>query len=380
MRPNTSDRVRVLVLTKGLEVGGVENLLVAQARLRNETAFEYFLFYLRSDLDRLRSRFEFLGVPVECGGMRREWDLRWIWRLRRAMLRHRIDVIHTHLPYVAAFTRLMLLTIPAAHRPTHIYTEHCVWDGYAVPTRWLNRITYRLNNHSFAVSERVRTEMPRHVRDSTVVLLHGIDLNAARAAGARRAEVRREWDVADDTVVIGCVANHRPTKALHDLLEAALMVRGAASDVLFVQIGDGPLTNELLAQHAHLGLGRGFRFLGQRPDAIELMAGMDIFAMSSVAEGLPVAVMEASALGLPVVATHAGGVPEIVKDGETGLLVPPGQPRALAAALLGLVDDSSQRAALGRAAREHSQRFDMRHAVGILESSYRACAMQRQTR
>jgi glycosyltransferase involved in cell wall biosynthesis len=338
--------------------------------MRDHDAFEYSLFYLRADLDRLRADVESTGITVKCGNGGPEWDLRWLVGLRRLLVSERIAIVHTHMPYMAAFTRLLVRTIPKSRRPVTVYTEHNTWTSHAWATRMANRLTVGLDAHVFAVSSAVRASMPARRNASVEVLFHGVDLRRVRSAVGARSRVRADWGVSKGTVVIGNVANHRAQKGLHHLLASAAIVLAAEPSAVFVQIGDGPLTDELHARHAELGLGGRFRFLGRRGDAVELMSGMDVYAMSSVTEGLPVAVMEAAVLGLPVVATTAGGLPEMVRTGEQGLLVPINDEGGLAAALRKLIDDDTLRCRMGEAARNGSDRFDMAVTVAKLEYTY----------
>jgi glycosyltransferase involved in cell wall biosynthesis len=124
--------------------------------------------------------------------------------------------------------------------------------------------------------------------------------------------------------------------------------------------GEGPLLQEVAATILERGLAERIDLLGNRGDVPDLLASADVFVLSSRSEGFPVSILEAMAAGLPVVATNVGGVAESVVDGETGLLVPPGDPGALAAALDRVLTDSALRLRLGTAGREQARRhFDV---------------------
>ena len=139
--------------------------------------------------------------------------------------------------------------------------------------------------------------------------------------------------------------------------------------IRFAAAGHGPLAVEVRAEHARLGLGDRFALLGHRDDAIRLLAGADLFVLASGHEGLPVAVMEALALGVPVVATRVGGLPEVVTDGVDGLLVPPGDPAALAAAIR-RASRPDERARLAAGAAAAGDRFAAAPAVRRIEAVY----------
>ena len=139
----------------------------------------------------------------------------------------------------------------------------------------------------------------------------------------------------------------------------------------FFIVGQGPLEAELRALHASLGLGRSVEMLGYRTDAMRVLSGCDLFVLASHYEGYPVAIMEALAIGLPIVATKVGGVPEGVREGIEGLLVPPRRPELLADAIETLVRDPERRAAMGAAAAERGRGYDIESAVARTEKIYR---------
>jgi glycosyltransferase involved in cell wall biosynthesis len=202
------------------------------------------------------------------------------------------------------------------------------------------------------------------------VVRYGIDTGAVRRGADPRAE-RARLGVRDDEILIGTVANLRATKGYPDLLLAARAVIDRLPNVRFVAVGRGPLEDELRAEHARLGLGTRFEFVGFRPDAVPVMSAFDVFCLPSHHEGLPVALMEALALGLPAVVTRVGGVAELVTDGDDAVIVPPGQPDALADALIALAQDPVRRDALGRRARARSDALDASSAERAVEAVYR---------
>jgi len=147
------------------------------------------------------------------------------------------------------------------------------------------------------------------------------------------------------------VARLDPQKGLHDLVAAAALVPEARVMV----VGEGPERRALETRIAHLGLGDRVHLLGFRSDVPDLLAGSDLFVLPSLFEGLPLSILEAMAAGKPVVATAIGGNDEAVVDGATGLLVPPGDPRALADAIRALLRDPERRRRLGEAGRRRAE-------------------------
>jgi glycosyltransferase involved in cell wall biosynthesis len=366
--------IRVLALIKGLGPGGAERLLVGQAQAHDRTELDLEIAHLLPGRAQLAPEIEAAGVPVTCLDGRHAGDPRWLLRLRRRLVDRPVDVLHVHSPYVASGVRLMVRTLPRRLRPAVVYTEHNRWPRYARATRLLNRLTFGLDDAHLAVSGEVRSTVAEGHRAGVEVVLHGIDLAEARAHGEERSGVRAELGVGGGEVLVGTVANLRPSKAYPDLLRAAQLVVEAGVPATFVAVGHGPLEAELRAEAAARGLGDRFRFLGYRADAVRLISGFDVFALASEHEGLPVAVMEALALGVPVVATAVGGLPEMVTDGQEGRLVAAGRPDLLAAALTEVARDPDRRAAMAAAARQRSEEFSAERSLRRLEEIYRSVA------
>jgi glycosyltransferase involved in cell wall biosynthesis len=180
--------------------------------------------------------------------------------------------------------------------------------------------------------------------------LNGIDTEVFRPDPIARADLRAKLGLEPETVLFVTVAMLRPVKGVPDLLEAAALLRRQAPRVRYVIVGDGPERAWLERRAAALGLEGVVFFAGALSDVPSVLAAADVYVQPSLAEALPTSVLEAMAVCLPVVATSVGGVPEIVFPEQTGLLVPPGRPADLAAALARLLDPAV-RAAMGAAGR-----------------------------
>ncbi len=365
--------VRVRWLIKGLGPGGAEQLLVNQARVTDRGAVEPSVAYLVAEKAHRVPELEELGIEVTCLEGRGDTDVAWARRLRRSLRDDPVDVLHVHSPAVAAVARAVVATLPPGQRPAIVSTEHNRWPRYRAPTRWANRLTAGADAARLAVSDEVRATMPRRHRDRVEVLVHGTDPARVRRAAAARAEVRAELGIADDELVVGTVANLRLQKGYPDLLRAALL----AADIRVVAVGQGPLESEVRALHRELDLGDRVILTGYVPDAVRTMAAFDLFTLASLHEGLPVALMDALVMGLPVVATAVGGIPEAVRHGTEGLLVPPGRPEALAAAWQELAADPDRRSTMAAAATAAGERFDIAHATARLERLYGSLAASR---
>lgn len=361
-------RIRVLWLIKGLGPGGAEQLLLQAARVVDRERFSYEIAYVRPDKTHLVPEFEAAGIPTRRLGAGSTARAGWLRELRDLLATS--DIAHVHSPVLAAATRLTALSLPRQRRPHVVTTEHNEWTSHRLPTRLANAVTGPLDEHTWAVSDEVRATVWGPLRSRFEVLVHGIDPASVTTGAAGRDETRRSLGIATGEVVSLTVANLRRNKDYPNLLEAARLATAREPRLRFLSVGQGPLKDELDALHATTGLGDRFTFLGFRRDIHELMAAADMFTLSSAHEGLPVAVMEAFALGLPVVATAVGGVPTQVRDGREGRVVPPGDPAALADALVALAQDDALRAQMSRAARLRSADYDIRGAVREQERIY----------
>jgi glycosyltransferase involved in cell wall biosynthesis len=361
---------RILVLIKGLGRGGAEQLVVSAAPYLDRSRFDYEVAYLLPWKDALVVGLEEAGIRVRCLGGHR--SVGWIARLRELVTDRRIDLIHAHSPVPAVGARL---AFHGRSRPRLVYTEHNMWRRYHPATYWANLLTFPLNHHVFAVSDEVRYSIryPRGLRSLRVpaveTLYYGIDGEAVARSGSSDG-IRAELGISPDAAVVGTVANFKAHKGHAYLLQAALQLRRAVPDVKFVLVGQGPIEQKIRRMAHDLGLDQTVIFAGYREDVHRVMRIFDVFALPSMYDGLSIALIEAMSLGIPPVVTRVGGNPEAVAHGRQGLVVPPGDPRALASSILTLLRDGSVRRHLAEGARERAGAFDIRNAVRRTEQVY----------
>lgn len=194
----------------------------------------------------------------------------------------------------------------------------------------------KLADRTLAVSEEIASHLRARASGAgaKVEVLY-LGIGDGPKVARSRGEVRTELGLDDATRLIVSASRLQPQKDLPVMFEALRRVDRAVLAVA----GQGPLETELRERVSRMGLDGVVRFLGFRADVADLIAAADVFCLSSVWEGIPLAVQEAILLGTPVVGTRVGGMPEIVEDGKSGRLVPPGDPSALASALTEVVDD-----------------------------------------
>lgn len=360
---------RVLWLAKGLGRGGAEQLLVSAAPHVDPVRFEVEVAYLLPWKDALVPDLVGRGVPVRCLNQRSEADLRWAFRLRKLLAERDYDVVHTHMPMPAVMVRLL------ARRGTAIvHTEHNVWHRYRKSTYWANALTYKRNDGVIAVSHAVAASISpkRSPRLPVRVIHHGIEQVAVAAAadGACRSAARRALGLPSDAFVIGTVGNFTPKKDQRTLIDALALLRKTRPDAMLTLIGTGKLESELRAHVANSGLQDAVRFAGSRNDVQTLLPAFDVFALSSLFEGLSIALVEAMAAGLPCVATDVGGVSEVLQNGVQGRLVRPREPRLIAEALAELAGSPETVARMSAAALDRARVFDIHEAVDRIEALY----------
>lgn len=360
---------RLLLLTKGLGRGGTERLLVGGLSYLDPTRFEAEVAYLLPWKDALVAEVDALGVPVHCLGNGPVGRIAWIGRLRRLVRRGDFDIVHTHMPYPAVIARMLLFP----HTPLLVHTEHNVWARYRRSTCWANALTYSRNRAVIAVSKSVATSIrpPWLGRSPKVeVVIHGIDQRTVNTSPTARADARATLGIGPDDEVIGTVGNFTPKKDHRVLLGALALLVPEHPTLRLVIVGSGPLEGKLRAQAATLGVGSHVIWAGSRSDVPDILPAFDLFVLSSLHEGLSIALLEAQAAGVPCVATNVGGIPEILEHGRDGLLIPPSDPAAIARAVGELLGDPERRYQMSTAARQDGIRYPLADAVNRLERIY----------
>ena len=306
-----------------------------------------------------------------------DWD--GVRRITTTFAAWRPDIVHTHLllsdVYAAVARRLTRspLLVSTVQGLNYLWRLE---PGVARRLRyWLCASLYRGVYASFdavvtcsaALREAIcRGPGLRVARGKTSVIHNAIDVRTVEAAGAAlpSSPVPR----------IVSVANFEPVKG-HAVLIRALALLGSEFPVRCLLVGDGPLRPRMERLARELGVADRVAFLGQRADVAAIVRSCDLFVLSSLWEGLGISMLEAMALGVPVVACNAGGVPEVVEDGVTGVLVHAGDPRALAAGVRrGLADEELRRRVIPNARRLVAARFDAADMVAAYERWYEGLA------
>jgi glycosyltransferase involved in cell wall biosynthesis len=301
----------------------------------------------------LLSRASSEGFPGHAVPMRGAWDIGSAFALAGLHRRLRPDVVHWHAARAHALGAIASLIAPGPARVLSRRVDFPVRGSVG------SRLLYGLRRDAtIAISEGVRDALVLSGLDpaSLAVVRSGIDLTPFDVP-FDRSVIRSRLGIHEGDFLVLQVAALAPHKSQKDLLDAARIVLAERPEARIWVAGEGILRDELERQHGALDLGDRVRLLGFRDDVPDLLRSADLFCVSSYLEGMGTATLDAMAVGLPVVATRVGGIPEIVEDGETGLLVPPRDPEALAGAILAMARDPARRQSMGGRARERVRAF-----------------------
>jgi L-malate glycosyltransferase len=283
---------------------------------------------------------------------RTEMDLNAAWRLSRFIKQLRPDVLHAHDPHAVAMASLALSMSTQLAKPPLVASRRV---DFHLRGSALSRWKYRQVDCFICASDAIRQILIGDgVPEMRAVTVHeGIDLGHVEAAPA--AKLHEELWLPHHAPLVGNVAALVPHKGQRHLIEAAMLVLPQVPDARFILAGEGELRPALERQIREHHLEKHVLLAGFRPDVLSLHKAFDIFVMSSLTEGLGTSLLDAMACGKPIVATTAGGIPEVVVDGETGFLVAPRDHEGMARAIVSLLKDEALRRRMGEAGRTRAR-------------------------
>lgn len=375
-------RIRVAHVITRLCTGGAQENAFHTVRLANRDRFEVDLISgpTRGGEGSIEESVRAAGIEIQ-----REpflvrspaplRDMLTLRRLTRRFCERKYDIVHTHTSKAGFLGRL---AAERAGTPIVVHTPHGnIFHGYF--SGWLTRLFVWMERHAARRTDRIIELTPGGVeehlaegigrREQYRVIFSGIDTKPFESAAARRGSTRAALGVSEGEVLIGGVGRLEPIKGFTYFVEAAKTVCAREPGVRFILAGAGSEHEALAAQARPLG--ERFRFLGLRRDVPELMAALDVLVVPSVNEGMGRVLLEAGAAGVPAVASRVGGIPDIVDDGETGLLTPPRDASALAEALRTLVQAPERRRFMGATARAKVvPQFSLEKMVDRIEALY----------
>lgn len=357
-----------------VSTGGAERFAVGLATHLPQDRFEPWVCATRSSDQGATEALADAGVRHLTLGRVAKWDVHRFGRLIRLVRSQDFHILHSHM----FGSNLWGSTIGSACGiPVIIAQEHS-WSFEGNPLRaWVDgHVIGRLANRFVAVSQADAERMVTRegvAAEKVVVIPNGY----IPSPTASETDVRAELGLGRDVPVIAIAAVLRPEKRLDLLLEALVQVRRAVPAVRLLIAGDGPCRGALEQQARRLGLDDCVRFLGHRSDVDSVLRAADAGALPSDREGSPLLMFECMANDTPLVATAVGGVPDVIENGRTGVLVPRRDPDALAHALIGILTDPERARALAAAARDRLDRFTIEATAAHFAELYDALLAER---
>jgi glycosyltransferase involved in cell wall biosynthesis len=382
--------VRTIAAVRSCDSGiqGPENLILAIGAALKARGVRYVIVNLWDGTPaRVELHEEALrrGLESHVVATRSSFDPALLPALATTLRQLQPDVVHTH----DFKSDMATLAIGAGlRRPlvTSYYGRLAINSLFLKLEDWLRLVAFRRFSYVFANSSALRAELAswRIPHERTTLLPSFVDTQQILPATAAEAALAREQlGIAPGRPVLATIARIAINKGHRYMIEALLAIRERFPEVLYLVPGegdmawhgDGGLRGELERMAHGLGLGEQVRFLGYYPDVRAILAAADLVVSPSLREGMQVSLIEAMAAAKPIVATAVGGTPDAVADGQTGLLVPPADPRALAQAVTALLADPARMRQMGAAARARAeQQFDNRAVAGrVLQVCQEVC-------
>lgn len=378
---------RILHIITRLDRGGSpENTLLTLIGLADR--FDFTLVYgLTQDFPRelfnlaKEKGVRFIYLPCLVRGISPVNDLKAFFSLFSLIKKEKFDIIHTHTSKAGILGRLAAKMAGSRnYYPILVHTPHGhIFYGYygivlsklfLIFERWAVNFTDKIITLTEkGIDEHLQLGVGKD-RSKFVAIPSGVDLNKIADFKIDPAAKREELGIPENIRLVGSAGRLEPVKGYKYFVEASKKVKESVPDCLFLLIGDGSLREELQRQIESLNLQQSFRILGWRDDINEIISFLDIFVLSSLNEGMGRVLVEAMAMGKPVVATNVGGIPSVVVDGETGILVPPRNPEALTEAIISLLRNPEKMKKMGEAGKERAKFFSVEVMIEKTEKLY----------
>jgi glycosyltransferase involved in cell wall biosynthesis len=334
-----------------------------------------------------RSR-EFLnsfgGKIVEIHQLRRDicplMDTAALLRLYALFRRERFDIVHTHTAKAGCLGRI---AAAMAGRGEVVHSTHG-HNFYGYFGRFGSFLIVQAERFLSAFAWRIVVQSSMEMRDfidygvcapeKLVVVTQGVDTSKYARDASAGAALRKRWGFAEGDIVFAFIGRLEPIKGAGLFLQAAMELVADKTGCRFVIIGSGTQEAVLRRFADERGLGRFVVFTGWIDDIGEALSGIDVVVLPSLNDAVGRVLLEAQSAGIPVIATRVGGIPDVVKDGHTGIIVPPSDSGALAAAMRSLAADSARRAAMGASAKDWAaKQFPLRVMLDEYRRLYENC-------
>ena len=346
MDRNNKRKLNVIHLVEELTIGGLEKILTTIVLNLDKKKYNISVWCLREGgffADKLVKE----GIDVKILHISTSRNPLSIYKLYRLLKCHKFDIIHTHAYSAGTIGRISAFL---AGVPVIISHNHSVYDYYGKFYNLVEWFLSLITDRVICISEVVNgfANKTQRINSKKLITIHnGID-DVCDLTEKSSSDLKKELGIPINHPVICTISHMEEHKGLKYLLEAASLLLQSKNDVSFLLVGEGVLKKELKILCADLKIEKNVIFAGEQSDISEILSLSDIFVLPSLREGLPLTILEAMACGKPVIATNVGGIPEIVKDGENGILVYPKDPETLYMAMNELLGDREKREKMGR--------------------------------
>ena len=363
-------KIRILYIIDKLVCGGTQKQLIELLRGIDRSRYEPAVCCLLFEGEWAHKIRE-LGIPIHVLGLKKIYGLKALHRLFRLIhliKRGRYDIVHNFL-----FAANVFGTLAAKFARARVVINSRRQAGYwnENPNRLVWRFVNKYSDCVIANSENVKSFIASNEgtdADKILVIHNGIEITSSLP---KRGKIRKELSLSDDSIIVCIVANLSTVKGYSYLVRAFEKIDTACPTVHLVCVGDGPLRKHLEKQVRDRGLNETVHFLGRRENVLEILADADIGVMASLSEGMPNAILEYMLAGIPVAATAVGGITDIIRHDENGLLVSPGDVEALSETLMRLCESSQLRKELATGGRKDvEQRFNAKRMVEDYDHVY----------
>jgi len=360
----SGEKKRLLWLIDSLTMGGAERLVPNFARAYDKNQFELEVACLKEiDGNPIADDLAEMGVPVTVINSRNLRDAAAFRRLLIFIRQRGFDIIHTHLTYADIWGRIAgrIIGVPVVstlHVEQYGGENVSAERGRAIE-KLANFVRRNFGSFVISVSDSMRRSfIEKGYRQKRLVTIHnGIDLDKFRLpADFSRIKARAGFGIPESSSVIATVSVLREGKGHDLLLSAAERVLKTEKDVRFLIVGSGPLEARLRQRTSDAGLENKVIFTGMRRDVVNLLALSDIFVLASERDQLPTVFLEAMAMKLPAIGLNSGGVPEMVSDGETGIIVQSPDARELEKGILKLLQNPETARVMGGKGRQRVEK------------------------
>lgn len=362
-------KIKILYVISRLAKAGTEKHLLNLVSGLDKDKFEISvccLFEIGYALETLNR----INCKVICLQRKNIYDLRILFDLYRLIKNNKYEIVHT---YLFGFHYLANIPAKIAGVPLTISSRRELAKWKKFHHRCLENIGNLFTDRVIACSNAVKEFALKTENLSlhkVVVIYNGINVDEFLPS-PKNNQILQEFGLGKASKIVGMVANFSLEKNHRAMLEAIVKVKEKFPLIKCLLVGDGPLKKEIEGRVGKLELKENVFFASQRDDINQILSVMDIFVLTSLCEGLPNAILEAMGCGLAVVATNVGGVPEVVEDGRSGILVEPTNHIQVAKAVIKLLENEDLRLSLGRRGREIIEnRFNFKKMVQEYEDFY----------